>query len=30
VTVAGLIVVFLMLVREIGVLFDTVRSTFGF
>ena len=30
VTVAGIIVVFLMLVREIGVLFDTVRSTFGF
>ncbi len=30
VTVAGLLVVFLMLVREIGVLFDTVRSTFGF
>ena len=30
VTVAGVIVVFLMLVQEIGTLFDTVRSTFGF
>ena len=30
VTIAGMIVVFLMLVREIGNLFDTVRSTFGF
>jgi stage III sporulation protein AC len=30
VTVAGMIVVFFMLIREIGALFDTVRSTFGF
>ena len=30
VTVAGVIVVFLMLVQEIGKLFDTVRSIFGF
>ncbi len=30
VTVAGVIVVFLMLVQEIGNLFETVRSTFGF
>lgn len=30
VTVAGLIVVFLMLVQEIGNLFDTVRNIFGF
>ena len=30
VTVAGVIVVFLMLVQEIGNLFDTVRSIFGF
>ncbi len=30
VTVAGMIVVFFMLIREIGSLFDTVRSTFGF
>ena len=30
VTVAGLIVVFLILVREIGGLFDTIRATFGF
>ena len=30
VTVAGLIVVFFMLIREIGALFETVRSTFGF
>lgn len=30
VTVAGLIVVFLILVREIGELFDTIRATFGF
>ena len=28
VTVAGLIVVFFMLVREIGTLFDTVRDIF--
>ena len=30
VTVAGMIVVFFILIREIGTLFDTVRSTFGF
>ena len=30
VTVAGLIVVFLILVQEIGNLFDTVRGVFGF
>ena len=30
VTVAGIIVVFLMLIREIGAAFDTVRATFGF
>ncbi len=30
VTVAGIIVVFFILIREIGALFDTVRSTFGF
>ena len=30
VTVAGLIVVFLILVQEIGNLFDTVRAVFGF
>lgn len=30
VTVAGVIVVFLMLIQEIGNLFEAVRSTFGF
>ena len=30
VTIAGVIVVFLMLIQEIGNLFETVRSTFGF
>lgn len=30
VTVAGMIVVFLLLVQEIGTLFDTVRAIFGF
>ena len=30
VTVAGIIVVLLMLVQEIGNLFDTVRGIFGF
>lgn len=30
VTVSGLIVVFMMLVQEIGTLFDTVRGIFGF
>ncbi len=30
VTIAGMIVVFFMLIREVGTLFDTVRATFGF
>lgn len=30
VTVAGMVTVFLMLVREIAALFDTLRSIFGF
>ena len=30
VTIAGMITVFLLLVREIGNLFDTVRALFGF
>lgn len=30
VTVAGLVVVLLLLVGEIGRLFETVRATFGF
>ncbi|MBR3863355.1 MAG: stage III sporulation protein AC [Clostridia bacterium] len=30
VTVAGLVVVFFILVQEIGHLFDTVRDIFGF
>lgn len=30
VVVSGIIVVFLLLVREIGNLFDTVRGAFGF
>ena len=30
VTVAGIIVVFVLLVQEIGGLFDTVRGIFGF
>lgn len=30
VTISGVIVVFLMLVQEIGNLFDTVRGIFGF
>ena len=30
VTVAGLIVVFFILTQEIGKLFDSIRSTFGF
>ena len=29
VTIAGLVVVLLMLVREIGTLLDTVRAVFG-
>lgn len=30
VTISGVIVVFLLLVQEIGNLFDTVRGIFGF
>lgn len=30
VIVSGIVVVFFLLVREIGELFDAVRSTFGF
>ncbi|MCC8196009.1 MAG: stage III sporulation protein AC [Oscillospiraceae bacterium] len=30
ITIAGLVVVMLMLVSEIAELFDTVKSTFGF
>ncbi len=30
VTIAGMIVAFFILIREIGALFDTVRSIFGF
>ncbi len=30
VTLAGIIVVMLMLVGELGTLFDTVQSVFGF
>ena len=30
VSIAGLIVVLLMIIREIGVLFDTVKNVFGF
>ncbi|MBQ3063530.1 MAG: stage III sporulation protein AC [Clostridia bacterium] len=30
VTISGLVVVFLMLVQEIGNLFDTIRGIFGF
>ena len=30
VVVSGIVVVFLLLVQEIGTLFDTVRGTFGF
>ena len=30
VTIAGVIVVFFLLIREIGELFDSIRSTFGF
>ncbi len=30
VTLAGVIVVFLMLVQKIGELFDTIRGIFGF
>jgi len=29
-TIAGLIVVLLMIIREISVLFDTIKSVFGF
>lgn len=30
ITIAGLVVVMLMLVNEIAILFDTVKSVFGF
>ena len=30
VTIAGIIVVFFILTQEIGRLFDSIRSTFGF
>ncbi len=30
ITIAGLVIVMLMLVNEISELFDTVKSTFGF
>jgi len=30
VSMAGLVVVLLMIIREIGVLFDTIRNVFGF
>ena len=30
VAIAGIVVVFLMLIQEIGSLFDAVRTTFGF
>ena len=30
VTIAGVIVVFFLLIQEIGALFDSIRSTFGF
>ena len=30
VTLSGLVIVLLMLVEEIGVLFDTVKAVFGF
>lgn len=30
VSIAGLVVVLLMIIREIGVLFDTIRNVFGF
>ncbi|MBR2951798.1 MAG: stage III sporulation protein AC [Clostridia bacterium] len=30
VTLSGLVIVLLMLVQEIGVLFDTVKAVFGF
>lgn len=30
VAIAGIVVVFLMLVQEIGTLFSSIRSTFGF
>jgi len=29
-TIAGLIVVLLMIIREISLLFDTIKSVFGF
>lgn len=30
VTLSGIVIVLLMLVQEIGVLFDTVKAVFGF
>jgi stage III sporulation protein AC len=30
VSIAGLVVVLLMVIREIGVLFDTIKNVFGF
>ena len=30
INIAGLIVVLLMIIREISVLFDTIKSVFGF
>jgi stage III sporulation protein AC len=30
VSIAGLIVVLVMIIREIGILFDTIRAVFGF
>lgn len=30
ITIAGLVIVMLMLVSEISLLFDTIKSTFGF
>jgi stage III sporulation protein AC len=30
VSMAGLVIVLVMIIREIGVLFDTIRNVFGF
>jgi stage III sporulation protein AC len=30
VSIAGLVVVLVMIIREIGVLFDTIKNVFGF
>ncbi|MCL2035828.1 MAG: stage III sporulation protein AC [Oscillospiraceae bacterium] len=30
VSIAGLVVVLLMIIKEIGVLFDTIKNVFGF